>query len=524
MPARPLTFVAVLALLSPTLGAEVRLPSIFGDQMVLQRNQANDLWGWADPNESVTVVLGGQRHLVTADSSGSWRVRLEPLPAGGPHRITVQGTNQIVLQDVMVGEVWLCSGQSNMEWPVERVRNADLEIRTANYPDIRLLELPHVGTQEPQSDFAGRWQPATPETVRDFSAVGYFFGRLLHQSLNVPVGMIQSAWGASAAEAWVRRDVLEADPRYAGMLEHWTEIERTFDPEAAKAKYQQDLKKWEQEAEQARVRGEQSPNRPWFADPMTGQFRPANLYNGMLKPIMGSGFRGVIWYQGETNAGRAYQYRHLFPLLIQNWRRDWGAGDFPFYWVQLADFGTTDETQDAPAQGPPSESAWAELREAQTMTLQLANTGQAVIVDLGEANDIHPVNKQEVAVRLARIALARDYGVNLAYRSPLYREMDRGEGRLTLTFDHVGSGLESHDFNSVLGFAVAGEDRVFHWAQARIVDEDRIEVWSPQVLGPVAVRYAWGDDPVCNVFSKEGLPLTPFRTDDWPGVTLGTDR
>ncbi|HID23398.1 MAG TPA: sialate O-acetylesterase, partial [Planctomycetaceae bacterium] len=405
-----------------------------------------------------------------------------------------------------------CSGQSNMQWPVSAVRDADLEIRSAKLPQIRLITVPQVGTQEPQNDFQGEWKVCSPETVGDFSAVGFFFGRILHQVLGVPIGLIDNSWGGSSCEAWVRRDLLEKDPRYKALLERWKKTEATYDHEKALAAYKTRLEQWKKKVREAKAAGKPIPRRPRPPrNPLIGQHRPGNLYNGVLKPILGYGIRGTIWYQGESNASRAYQYRHLFPLMIQSWRDEWGIGDFPFYWVQLADYRA--ETAE------PKESDWAELREAQTMAMKLPHTGQAVIIDLGEANDIHPRNKQDVARRLARWPLACQYGLDIVYQSPLYKSMHTKGNKIVITFDHVGGGLVTVDVHDVKGFAIAGKDRKFVWAEARIVGKNQVEVWNDSVSNPVAVRYAWADNPVCNLYSRERLPVTPFRTDDWPGIT-----
>ncbi|MBP6784744.1 MAG: hypothetical protein KA152_13200, partial [Verrucomicrobiales bacterium] len=332
-----------------------------------------------------------------------------------------------------------------------------------------------------------------------FSAVGYYFGRQLHETLGVPIGLIDNSWGGSAAEAWVARDVLEADPRFAAYLDQWKTTEATYDHEKAVAA-------WKVKVEEAKAAGKPAP-RP-LSNPLTGQHRPGNLWAGVLNPSIGYGIRGVVWYQGESNAARAYQYDDLFSLMITEWRKAWGIGDFPFYWVQLADFMAEKDA--------PGESSWAELREAQSNTLALPNTGQAVIYDLGEGRDIHPRNKQNVGKRLARIALARDYGVNLVYQSPSYQSMAVTENKAVLTFTNVGGGLYSFDTPDAVGFAVAGEDKVWHAAVGKIVGADKVEVSCPEVAVPVAVRYAWADNPVATLRNREGLPVDPFRSDDWP--------
>jgi len=398
-----------------------------------------------------------------------------------------------------------------MEWPVSQANDADLETKTAKYPRIRLISLPKVGTQEPQDDFKGRWEVCSPATVGQFSAVGYFFGRTLQQALDVPIGLIDDAWGGSACEAWIRRDLLARDEKYEPLLARWEKIEKSV-PQL-QAEYEKRLAAWKEEAARAKAEGRQPRPAPQGPDAqLKGNSRPANIYNGVLKPTIGYGLRGAIWYQGESNAGRAYQYRDLFPLMIQSWRDEWGIGDFPFYWVQLADYKAE--------KSEPAESDWAELREAQTMTMsRLPNTGEAVIIDLGEGQDIHPRNKQGVASRLARWALARDYGIDVPYRSPTYKSMEKEGNKIVLTFGHVGSGLKPFDVQEPRGFTVSASDRKFVRAEAKVVGKDKVEVWSDQVSDPVAVRYAWADNPVCNLYSKEGLPMTPFRTDDWPGVT-----
>ncbi|MEX2309959.1 MAG: sialate O-acetylesterase [Pirellulales bacterium] len=461
------------------------MPAIFSDHAVLQRDMPVPVWGSAEPGEEVTVAIAGQTHNATADANGKWRVTLQPLSVGEPLKLIVEGKNRLERNDILVGEVWLCSGQSNMEWPVERSANADLEIPAAHHPRIRLVRVKGPGSQTPVEDFEGGWQVCSPGTVPGFSAVGYFFGRELQQHLDVPIGLIDNSWGGSACDAWIRRDRLEGNPLYEAQLANWdklaAEYEKTKDP--AKR------------------------------DPLFGNQRPANLYHARLGPVLGYAIRGAIWYQGESNAGRAYQYREMFPLMIQSWREDWDQGDFPFYWVQLADF-MAEKLQ-------PGDSAWAELREAQTMTQdRLPHTGQAVIIDIGEGADIHPRNKQEVAKRLARWALARDYGRNFVCQSPRYESIEVKDGAVIVKFKDVAGGLRAVDAAEVQGFAVAGDDRKWVWADAKIVAPDQVAVSSKEVAAPVAVRYAWADNPVCNLYNQTGLPITPFRTDDWPGVTI----
>lgn len=507
---RTFLFAAPLLLLLPVLSlpADLRLSPLVSDGMVLQRDQTNRIWGWDEPGTDVEIAFAGHSAVAQADASGRWEAFLPALPAShDPATMTINGTSARQIRDVLVGEVWVASGQSNMQWAVQASIDYELVLAAARRPDLRLISVPRLGTQELQETFDGHWVQCTPETVADFSAVAYFFGEMLHQTIDVPIGLIHTSWGGSSAEAWVKRETLEADGRFDAELHHWKQIEATFDFEQEQEKHRQQLQIWEAEAAQARANGDRPPGRPAAPrDLLTGQQRPGNLFAGMLNPIIGYGIRGVIWYQGESNAGRATEYSDLFSLLILEWRKAWGQGDFPFYWVQLADFGAeTDQ---------PGESQWAELREAQTMTMHdLENTGQAVIIDLGEANDIHPRNKRDVGYRLARWALARDYGIEIACHSPEFREMEVRGKRAVLKFDSTGGGLRTFDKSEVEGFAVRGPDGKFVRANAIITSPDTIEVWSDDVSEPAAVRYAWADNPVCNVFSREHLPLTPFRTD-----------
>ena len=499
----------------PLLGA-VAVPSVFSDHMVLQRNKPLPIWGWADAGEKVRVSFRKYTVSTTANTVGKWRVALPPMDANRePATLTIQGANEIKIDDVLVGDVWVCSGQSNMQWPISASWNADLTRYAADHPRIRLLTVENAGLQKPMQDFEGSWQVCTSETVNQFSAVGYFFGLRLHQILDIPIGLIDNSWGGSACEAWISRFQLEAEnDLFEPILRHWDDLAELPENKEPYDDFEAKLLQWEQELIVAKQFGKKHPVPPKILNNrMAKQHRPANLFNGRVLPIVPYAMRGVIWYQGEHNASRAYQYRDLFPKMIQTWRDVWQQGDFPFYWVQLADF--FDEVSE------PDESDWAELREAQTMTMdRLKNTGQAVIIDLGEAADIHPRNKLEVGNRLARWALARDYGIDLAYRSPQFDTMSVQDGKSTLKFKSVGQGLRTVDANVVEGFSIAGADRQWHSAKARILDNGEIvEVWSPQVPEPMAVRYAWAFNPICNVFSREGLPLTPFRTDDWPGIT-----
>jgi sialate O-acetylesterase len=489
--------VAVAALLSLATAAqaEVKLPNIFTDHMVLQQGQKNKVWGKAAPDEEVTVSIGGQTHKAKGAADGSWSVFLEPLPVGGPHQLKV---NNLVIDDVLVGEVWVCSGQSNMQWSINASNDPDLERLAAKFPKIRMINFPQVGTQEPIWSHDRKWEVCAPDKIGNWSAVGFFFARQLHLTLDVPVGMINNAWGGSACEAWIARDVLAKDEKYKPLMERWVGMEKVYNDLLAKEK---DLTE-EQKKQLGGMRGN-----------MGGNSRPGNIYNGVLKSHLGYGIKGAIWYQGESNAGRAYQYRDLFPLMIDSWRKEWAQGDFPFYWVQLADFKGENPNQ--------FDSDWAELREAQTMTMsRLPNTGEAVIIDIGEGKDIHPKNKVDVGRRLARWALAKDYNVQIPHHSPQYKSMEKQGNKIVLTFDHLDGGWRPFDVNEPRGFIVCGPDKKWVPAKAALVKDNKIEVQADGVADPIAVRYGWADNPVVNLFNGAGLPLTPFRTDDFPGVTI----
>ncbi|MBI5381762.1 MAG: sialate O-acetylesterase [Opitutae bacterium] len=504
---------ALLLALTVSVHAALRLPAIIGDHMVLQQQQANPVWGWDTPGTTVTVTFAGQTQTATAGADGKWSVKLAPLPANDqPQTLAIAGTEKREIQDVLVGEVWMCSGQSNMGFTLGRSYNGDIEAAASKLPKLRLIKVPQVGSQELKDDFKGEWKTSTAESVANFSAVGLMFGRYLQNILGVPVGLIDNAWGGSAAEAWVRRESLEKDPRFQALLARTVRRETELQSEKGRAEHEAQLTKWKAAVAKAKAEKKVAPRAPespeqWLA----GRHRPGNIFGGVVHPTLGYGLKGVIWYQGESNAERAAEYADLFPFLIAQWRQEWGQGDFPFYWVQLADFR---------AEKPePGESDWAELREAQTKTLSLPNTGQAVIIDIGEGKDIHPRNKHDVAARLVRWALAKDYGMKFPYRSPEYKGQEIAGNTVTLTFDCFGSSLATFDVKEARGFAVCGEDKVWHWAKATVQGKDQIVVTCEQVAKPIAVRYAWADNPVCNVYSADGLPVTPFRTDNFPLTT-----
>ena len=506
---------SLLAFARP-LVADVRLPAIFTDNAVFQRDMPVPVWGWADQGEQVVVKIGDQAKTATPDAkTGKWTVKLDPLPVGGPHTLNVTGKNTITLKNVLVGEVWICSGQSNMQMAVRGVQGAQDEIAAAKYPKIRLISVPTRGSADPQDNFNGNWVECSPQTVEGFSAAGYFFGRELLKHVDVPIGLINCSYGGSSCESWVERSFMAAQPSLKPMLDRYDQELAAYSDAAAKAKYDMQVDDWKKAAAKAKAAGKQAPKRPHGpSDPRSNNQFPANLYNGMLHPLLPYGVRGVIWYQGETNANRAFQYRTLFPTLIQSWRDEWQEGQFPFYFVQLANFMAT--------KPEPAESAWAELREAQSLTLKMPATGEAVIIDIGEGGNIHPKDKQDVGKRLALWALAKTYGKDVVYSGPVYKSFAIQGDKVVLSFDSIGGGLVAKGGNQLKGFAIAGSDKKFVWADARI-EGDKVLVSSTQVKSPVAVRYAWADNPECNLYNQADLPASPFRTDDWPGITGGKE-
>jgi len=485
--------------------ADVRLPGFFTDHMVLQRDMPVPIWGWADPGEKVVVSLDSKTAEVTACSKGRWMVKLDSMSAGGPYVLKVSGKNTIELKDVLVGEVWLGSGQSNMAMTVGGCRDFEQEKAAADLPQIRHVTIARRPAETPQDDCVGQWQVCSPETVGGFSATAFFFGRELHRELGVPVGLINSSWGGTPVEAWAGVKAQQAHEELKPMLDDWQQRIAGFDPEKAKQQYAQALARWEEAAKKARAAGKPVPRRPRPpADMRLSAHRPGNLYNGMIAPLCPYAIRGGIWYQGESNAGRAQTYGLQLATMIRNWRADWGY-EFPFAWVQLPNFQTP--------QSQPSEGGWALVREQMLQTLAVPKTGMAVTIELGEANNIHPKNKQDVGKRLALWALAEVYGKDIVYSGPIYKDMKREDGRIILSFDHVDGGLVAKG-GKLRGFAIAGEDRQFVWAEAGI-EGDTVVVSSPEVKQPVAVRYAWASNPDCNLYNKAGLPASPFRTDQW---------
>ena len=476
------------------LTAEVRLPSVISDHMILQRDMPARIWGKADPGEAVTVRFHGQTVRTEAGALGKWSVYLAPTPAGGPFDLTVEGKNSIVLHDVLVGDVWIASGQSNMVWPTGRTDNAEKEVAAAWYAQIRLFKVPTKTSEYPLDDVSATWAWCTPESVKEFSGVGYYFARRLRQDIGVPIGVIQTAWGGTPAESWTSAPTLAADPALISVYADWAKvIEATPDNQA---RYEIQLKEW-----QATGSGKPKPNPPQGTN---HPWRPGSLYNAMIAPFTPFAIRGAIWYQGENNAvkNRSYVYRRLFQTMIQDWRRAWGQGDFPFLFVQLANFAKL-----------PPEVQWPELQEAQTMALQLRNTGMAVTVDIGNPTDIHPRNKQDVGLRLALAAEAISYGKKLVYSGPIFRQATREGDTMRVWFDHVGGGLAAKG-GDLKSFVIAGKDRKFVPAEARI-ENGTVIVRSPSVPEPVAVRYGWAASPECNLYNAEGLPASPFRSDEW---------
>lgn len=479
-----------------TARADVRLPALFTEGMVLQRQMSVPIWGWADEGEVVTVKFRNQHHSTVAHN-GKWMIRLHPLTAGGPNHLVIAGRNRIDLSDVLVGEVWIASGQSNMEFPLNRSFESKPDIEASANPMIRLFTVPKLKAKVPVDDVKARWQACDPQTVPNFSAVAYYFGRDLQRALRVPVGLIHTSWGGSPAEVWMSDAVLAANPEYQ------RDIVDAYPGQWHQ--YMTALDAWQKEKDAAARDGKPfQRGQPW------PPWRPSELYNGMIAPLIPYAIKGAIWYQGESNAGRAWQYRTLFPDLIRNWRHDWAEGNFTFLAVQLAPF--------LKIKSEPGDSAWAELRDAQLYTTKvLPNVGMAVITDVGDENDIHPTKKAPVGARLALAARRIAYREKSHPLQPTYRAMITAGNRIELSFDFVGAGLVAQG-GELKGFAIAGPDARFVWAKAEIKG-NKVVVSSPDVPHPVAVRYGWADYPIGNLWNKNGLPATPFRTDTFPLTT-----
>jgi sialate O-acetylesterase len=495
--------VLVLNLTSPaTTLAKVTLPALFSDHMVLQADNQVPVWGWADGGEEVMVAVVGQTKTAKADPSGKWTVKLDPLKTGEALTLTVKGSNSITIQDVLVGEVWLCSGQSNMQMTVNGAKDAANEKAAANFPKIRMFREASSAAVMPQDHCKGTWQVCSPETVGRFSATGYFFGRAIHKELGVPVGLINSSVGGTPIEAWTSLEAQRNEPGLKPIFERW-------DPAQAEAKYEKDLKAYEEAAAKAKAEGKSAPRPPAKpGDTRRGSNHPANLFNAKIAPLIPYAIRGAIWYQGESNAGNlAHLYGLQLATMIKDWRARWGAGDFPFAWVQLPNF---QKAQTAPVES----SGWAVVREGMLRTLALPNTGMAITIDVGEANDIHPKNKQDVGQRLAMWALAKVYGKAVAASGPLPAGHKINGSEVVLSFKYTDGGLVAKGEN-LNGFAIAGADGRWVRAEAKIAG-DQVIVSSPEVKEPLAVRYDWASNPNGNLYNGAGLPASPFRTDNWP--------
>lgn len=483
--------------------ADVRLPAIFSDNMVLQRQMPVPVWGYADAGEQVTINVSDQIKTIKADREGKWMVKLAAMPAGGPFAMTVRGTNTITFTNVMIGEVWVCSGQSNMEFSLAGTPGSRTEIKKATNSNIRLFTIPKTISGKTRDDVEDSWLVCHPHFADNFSAVAYFFGKTLNSQLDVPIGLVQSAYGGSKIEPWMTIEALKQVPSLSRAVEHVAgsdQVHRVHVAEALKG-----LEIYLPVAKKAFAAGEEVPAPPkWPVHPLaTDKQQPTCLYNGMIHPIMPFAMRGVIWYQGEANCNDGMLYYEKFTAMLASWRSQWGQGDFPFYFVQLAPFVYGD-SEELP-----------QFWEAQTACLQIPNTGMAVTVDIGDPHDIHPKNKQDVAKRLALWALAKDYGMDkLVYSGPLYKSMTVKRNKAVIHFDHVGTGLTSRDGMDLTWFEIADEDQKFIKAKA-VIEGDTVIVSNEKIKKPVAVRFGWDQKAEPNLSNKEGLPASPFRTDRW---------
>ena len=536
----PFFSLGLLLVICSSLQAAVKMPALFGDHMVLQRDAFVRVWGWADPGEAVQVTVGSATATATAAQDGKWMVRLEGLKASAtPVEMKIAGkANTITLHDVLIGDVWVCSGQSNMAMSVEMSNNAREEIPTANHPTIRLFAM-SVFTNEgvsftPQPDCRGQWVVCTPDTAKKFSAAGYYFGKEIAESQKIPVGLIGAYRGATLGYAWTNLEALKIDPelekeyvgRFAAVRDNMEAAKATHDKWMAECgnAFREEMRKYYANSYFTAPKPNEkrpappTPAQPEPPDPASTDM-PTVLYNGIIAPVTPFTIKGVLWYQGESQRPPVELYRKLLPALISGWRKQWGQGDFPFLIVQLPNY-------QAPQQQP-SEGGWAITRDAQFRALSLPNTGMAVTIDLGDAANQHPLHKKEVGQRLALVARHVAYGEKaLVYSGPLYDSMKVEGNKIRLTFQQTGGGLtvaapskpaggaSAPATSELKGFAIAGTDQKWVWAKAQITGTS-VVVSSDQVPNPVAVRYGWGSNPPCNLYNKEGLPASPFRTDDW---------
>ena len=535
---RNFIILTVLSVCTTGLKAEVSIPNIFGDHMVVQREKPVSIWGWADPAEKVTVSFAGQTKTTISDDNGNWLIKLDPVEVSFQGKeIVVEGKkNKVTVADVLVGEVWHCGGQSNMEWSLRSAREGDLEMQSANYPAMRFIRLPHIARLEPQKDFPvdnptssqGNWRFCTTDQVENCTAVGYYFGLRLHRQLKVPVGLIDTSWGGTMAQHWVSKNTLrkfpEAKPyfdKFEKNLNDWINGGRE---EGAKKRYDSDMKEWESKRDQARAEGKREPRRPNFDSYRNpaNKGQPGGMFNGMIMPLANFTVRGVLFYQGENNSFTEgwKPFGKTFPAVIFDWRKAFDEEELPFGIIQIAGWSTR-RTMEYDMNHHTNI-----IREIQFKTWKRTpNTGLIVTFDTNASRSIHPSRKLPVGERSARWALAEVYNQKpwrsdkpLEWRGPVYESMEINGGKITITFvEGTNRGLLL-DQDNESGFYIAGKDRMFHHGRARIIKDNRLEVWSEEVSEPVAVRYGWSNLPVGGLMNFRELPAYPFRTDNWPLV------
>ncbi|MBC8053918.1 MAG: sialate O-acetylesterase [Sphingobacteriaceae bacterium] len=515
-------FVSLFLFAALCANAHVKLASIFSDHMVLQRDKPVPVWGWANPGEKVTVTFNKQTKTATAGADGKWMLRLDKLSAGGPYSMAVKASNTLTVKDVYVGEVWICSGQSNMDQTVAiedrywaGVVNEVQEVASANHPLIRVIDADFTPSIPILNDIKTvGWEIVSPKTVGHMSAAAYFFARDIQKKLNVPVGLVVTAFGASTAEAWISKPALEANPKFSKLLSSFDDKMKAYTvaktDTALVNKAERDLAKWRIDTAKARVEGKSAPRRPrGIPDPEKDQHNPYVLWNGMVSPLVPYAIRGALWYQGESNGPSADIYKEIMETLIADWRKQWGQGNFPFLYVQLAN-------HEALITEPVKDNSMVTVRHAQLQNLTIPNTAMVVAIDNADPDkpgNIHPKNKQEIGRRLALAGLAVAYGNKGTYSGPIYSKMTTEGNKIRIHFKHTEGGLVAKD-GQLKGFAIAGPDKKFVWADAKI-DGNTVVVSSPDISQPVAVRYGWAKNPIISLYSKaENLPASPFKTDN----------